>query len=198
MVPRRTEWPLSRKLITGSVVVALVAGAAYSLTLISGPSFDFSTPSRRHLRQIPIERAQACGHVAVIHAQLSAFEETYQLAAFGIEKKAWDEGVRAVRNSASPPVVQPPTWPVLEAEVYGAAQWLDGALANGIPHFPPRIRAELTVVRISINEGRQQLPKVRDVPTFNALTRRFFERGQLHAGYASDLVGRQCRVRLGA
>ncbi len=203
MVPRRTPWSLSRKLITGSGVVALVAGAAYGLTLIPGPSFDVSITSRRHLRQIPIDRAQACGEVEAIHAALDSFAQSYMAATLGMDSKTWNEFRSMVTAGTAtsvpqPPATQPPAWPVIESEVDAAAQRLDTALAHGIPHFPRRLRTELTMVRNNITEGRQQLPKVLDVPTFKALTSRLFERGQLHAGYASDLVGRQCRVRLGA
>ncbi len=87
---------------------------------------------------------------------------------------------------------------MIEAEVDGAAQQLDAALVNGIPHFPRRIQSELTRVRENLAVGRMRLATVDDAAAFSSLTPGPFERGQLHAGYASDLVGRQCSVPLGA
>ncbi len=85
--------PPSRRRIalTASVCVALFAGAVYALTLIPPfPSFNFSI-GRRHLRQIPIARAQACGDVEAIHAQLDAFSQTYLAARLGMDAKTWRE-----------------------------------------------------------------------------------------------------------
>jgi hypothetical protein len=202
-VPRRSHRSLSRTLLKGGLVIALLAGAAYGLTLIQGPSFDFSTPGRRHLRQIPIARAQACSQVEAIHAQLSAFAESYTAASFGIDAKTLNEVVRGAGASPTsgapePSAIQRPSWVVVESEIDDAAQRLDAALVNGMPYFPSRIRTQLATIRSSIAEGRRQLATVHDASAFKSLTRRPFERGQLHAGYASDLVGRQCRVRLGA
>ena len=199
----RTPRSRPRWLVKLAAAVAVVAAAAYGVTLIPGPPyFDFSTPGRRHLHQIPIDRTQACSSVEAIHSELNAFEASYQLATFGFDARTWDEVIRAPRASpgapASYPQVQSIPWPAVEASVDSAAQRLDVSLLHGMPHFPRRVRSELAIVRNRINEGRKRLPVVNDVAAFKSVTLRPFERGQLHAGYASDLVGRQCRVRLGA
>jgi hypothetical protein len=186
-------------LITASVWVALFAGAVYAVTLIPPfPSFNVSI-GRRHLHQIPIKRSQACGDVEAIHAQLDAFSQTYMAAQLGIDATAWRELWKpATATATATAIPQAPPWPVIEAEVDGAAQLLDAALVNGIPHFPRRIQAELRRVRDNLALGRMRLAIVHDRERFTSLTRVPFARGKLHAGYASDLVGRQCRVPLGA
>ncbi len=202
-MPRRTHRSRSRTLVNIGALVALLAGVAYGVSLIRMPDFDFSD-GRRHLDQIPIDRAESCGEVEAIHAQLDAFAQTYGTASWGFYLGAGTTigpGEQASTTTAvaapAPAPVPAPSWPELEAEVEVAAAQLDAALAHGIPHFPKRIRSELAAVRASIAEGQARLP-VESVQRFNALTQRVFERGQLHAGYASDLVGHQCRVPLGA
>jgi hypothetical protein len=59
------------------------------------------------------------------------------------------------------------------------------------------VQRELTAIRTNIAQGRAVLPKVTNAGALN-LTRTAFARGQLHAGYASDRVGDQCPVPLGA
>jgi hypothetical protein len=193
----RTEPSVRRRIVTGSVALVLLAATSYALArTLEFPSLEFGT-ERRHLDPIPIDPAQACGHVAAIHTQLEDFEARYLSAQFGIDLAVWE---RIVRPTGSPPTAIAGTerapWPQVESDLDASAILLDATIANGIPSFPLRLQAELTKVREQIAIGRMQLGAVDNAAALS-VTSRAFEKGQLHAGYAGDLVGSQCPVRLG-
>jgi hypothetical protein len=182
-----------------AVTVATV-GVGYGLARFIGRGFriDFSSSDRRHLDQIPIDRANACGKVETIHEALGSFNVTYTAAAFGVDAATAEAFLGSVSSSTAPPTrVEGTPWPTVAAGVDASAQRLDLVLADGIPHFPPRVQHELTAIRESIAEGRALLANVGSAGALNQ-TRTVFERGRLHAGYASDLVGDQCPTPLGA
>jgi hypothetical protein len=183
-----------------TVVVAAIAGICVAVLFVGGRSFfEFGVSERRHLDEIPIDEARACGSVEAIHDALDSFNGTYTAAMLGIDAKQLNALMAVGRSSAGPPTTFTSTpWPTVASGLDASAQRLDLVLADGIPHFPARVQRQLTVVRDSIVAGRRQLPKVDDVAALTQLTHRAFDRGKLHAGYASDLVGDQCSVPLGA
>jgi hypothetical protein len=185
-----------------AVVLAAFGAGLVVLLFVGGRSFfEIGTSERRHLDEIPIDRADACDNVEAIHAALDSFSSSYMAASLGISQAQWDALRRPTASSSVPPaelLAHQPPWPMIAADVDASATRLDLVLADGIPHLPARLRQELAVVRQSIAEGRRQLPKAHDFGELEARTGRAFDRGKLHAGYASDLVGDQCSVPLGA
>jgi hypothetical protein len=193
----RTEPSVRRRIARGSIALTLLAVTSYALArTLEFPALEFAT-EREHLDPIPIDVTRACGHVAAIHTQLADFETLYMSAQLGIDPAVWEQ---VVRPTGSPPTAVVGTerapWPEVEAQLDASAILLDATIANGIPSFPPRIQAELTKVRERIAIGRTQLAAVDNAAALN-VTSNTFEEGQLHAGYAGDLVGSQCPVRLG-
>ncbi len=184
-----------------AVVLAAFGGGFVLFVFVAGRSFfELGTNDRRHLDQIPINRADACGKVETIHDALDSLNTSYTAATLGLDPAQWTsilDGVRSGTGPPSEPTRQQPPWPTVAAGVDASAAQLDLVLADGIPHFPPRVQRELTAIRTNIAKGRALLPKVTDAGALT-LTRPAFERGQLHAGYAGDLVGDQCPVPLGA
>jgi hypothetical protein len=182
------------------VIAAFGAGCGLAVLTFGAMRFDFSSSGRRHLPEIPINRADACGKVETIHAALDSLNTSYTAAMFGLDAAQWSSILNGVDAGTGPPPsssLQQPPWPTVAAGVDASAAQLDLVLVDGIPHFPPRVQRELTAIRTNIAQGRAVLPKVTNAGALN-LTRTAFEHGQLHAGYASDLVGDQCPVPLGA
>jgi hypothetical protein len=182
-------------------IVAAFAGYGAALWALGSMRLDFdlfSASDRRHLDEIPIDRARACGSVESIHDALANLNTSYTAATLGLTGEQFAAIWKNVPSSTAPPspVTQSP-WPTVAADLDASAARLDLIVAAGIPNFPPRAQRELQAIRTNIAEGRAVLPKVEDAGSLN-LTRPAFERGQLHAGYASDLVGDQCPVPLGA
>ena len=185
--------------VVATIVTAVGAGLAIARFIGPFPRFAlFESPDRRHLDEIPIDRADACGKVETIHAALDSLNGAYTAAMFGLDAQQWEAFLDAATSGsgATVPRTDAP-WPSVKAGLDTSAQRLDLVLADGIPHFPPPVQRELNAVRRSIAEGRAVLPEVENAGALS-LTRSAFERGQLHAGYAGDLVGDQCSVPLGA
>jgi hypothetical protein len=184
--------------IVGAIAAAALGGLGLFVVLGPWPGFELGRTDRRHLDEIPIDPAAACGKVETIHDALDSLNGAYTAAIFGLDAQQWeaflDAGTSA--SGATAPRTNAP-WSSVKAGLDASALRLDLVLADGIPHFPPRVQRELTAVRRTIAEGRAVLPKVENAGALN-LVRTAFERGQLHAGYAGDLVGDQCAVPLGA
>jgi hypothetical protein len=180
------------------VIAAFGAGCGLAVLTFGAMRFDFSSSGRRHLDKIPIDRARACGSVESIHDALATLNASYTAATFGLTGDQYAAIWKNLPSSTAPlsNITEPP-WPIVAADLDALAARLDLIVAAGIPNFPPRVQRELTAIRTNIAQGRAVLPKVTDSASLN-LTRTAFERGQLHAGYASDLVGDQCPVPLGA
>jgi hypothetical protein len=196
----RTEPSVRRRIVKGSILLALLAGTTYALArTIELPDFElFATEERKHLDPIPIDPVRACPHVDAIHTQLEDFELRWFGASWGLDAATVAQLLRPARTSATssvPSGTQAP-WPQVESELDASAILLDATIANGIPSLPPRIQSELTKVREQIAIGRMKLGAVDNSAALN-VTQAAFDEGQLHAGYASDLVGDQCPVRLG-
>jgi hypothetical protein len=200
-MPPRTEPSVRRRIARGSIALALLAATSFALArTLEFPSFDVFTVDheRRHLDPIPIDPVASCGHVAAIHTQLEDFQTRYLSAQLGIDPAVWEQIMRPTGSTPTAIVgTESASWPEVESELDASAILLDATIANGIPSFPPRIQAELTKVREQIAIGRMQLGDVDNAAALN-VTSRTFEEGQLHAGYAGDLVGSQCPVQLGA
>ncbi len=188
--------------LLAAIVAAACAGYGVALFAVGAMHFDFfSASDRRHLDPIPIDRTKACGSVETIHAALDSLNTSYTAATLGISPEQWIQlrgGVESGTLRSDDFATRQPSWPAVEADVDAAAARLDLILVAGIPHFPRPLRKELSIVRASIADGRRQLAEIDDTQELGSLTSRAFDRGKLHAGYASDLVGHQCSVPLGA
>ena len=182
--------------ILAAILAAVLAG--YAVFVFIGLGFSDVTIGRRHLDEIPIDRARACGNVESIHDALATLDTSYTAATFGLTGKQYVAVLDNATSSTAPiSSITLPPWPTVAADLDASAARLDLVVAAGIPNFPPRAQRELRAVRTNIAAGRAELPKVTDSAALN-LTRAAFERGKLHAGFASDLVGDQCSVPLGA
>jgi hypothetical protein len=181
-----------------AVVGAAIAGFGVFLFVGPFPGFELGFNDRHHLDEIPIDRAKACGSVESIHAALATLETSYIAATFGLTSEQYAAILENLPSTTAPlsTITQPP-WPAVAADLDASAAQLDLIVAAGIPNFPPRAQRELRAIRTNIAAGRAVLPKVTNAGALN-LTRTAFDRGRLHAGYASDLVGDQCAVPLGA
>jgi hypothetical protein len=181
-----------------------LAAVAYGVTHIPPfPSLDFFATGRAHLDPIPIDRTRACSHVEAIHLELNRFQDAYFATAFfGLDQQQYEGLAAANQVSGSSTTTPRPfdvaRWPLVKAELDGDAQQLDGAIASGTAAFPPRIQRELGAVRDALARGRVELVGTTDPTKLLRRTNGLFERGQKHVGWASDLVGRQCAVPLGA
>ena len=194
----------ARPVLTIASILAVLLAAAiagFAVFLFVGPFRDFEVgfAERRHLDEIPIDRARACGSVESIHSALDSFNLSYTAATLGVDEQSAAAifGRTAGPSTGPPPPVTQPPWPTIATKLDASAARLDLLIAAGIPNFPPQVQQELEAVRASIADGRAVLPRVVDSLSLNQ-TRPAFDQGQLHAGYASDLVGDQCAVPLGA
>ena len=193
----------SRPIVAIATLLAAIAAAVlggFGLFLFLGPfpGFELGRTERRHLDEIPIDRAKACPSVESIHDSLDIFNTRYTAATFGLTAEQFAAVLDNVPSSTAPLTsITQPRWPTVSAALDASAAHLDLVIAAGIPNFPPRAQRELRAIRRNIAAGRALLPKVENSAALN-LTRTAFERGQLHAGYASDLVGDQCPTPLGA
>lgn len=172
---RSRKWPW---LLVGSAVLALGAAGFFAVTLIRNPLHV--EVGRRHLREIPISLS-ACPSVESIHSAATRFQLVYTRAVFGFDTQ-----------------LGRPTWPELQTQVDHEANIFDSTIESGLPAFPRALRRQLGAVQNSLAEGRHRLTSVTDPNQLDNMTEGLFNVGQLHFGYASDLVGNQCSVPLRA
>lgn len=135
---------------------------------------------RKHLQPIPIS-ASACPYVALMHAAANYYQGNVPVFGF-----AFDE-----RGGTVP-------WSQERPHLDETLRLLKGSIVASREHFPDRIRAQLAVTVGAIDEGRAQLAQATDGFDVMNRSRPALERGQRAFGFASDLVGHQCRVGLGA
>ena len=181
------------------VVCLVVVTAGFAVASSLHFSTDF-TSHRRHLRQVSID-PEACGAVRAIHEQLNELETAYVAAELGInraEMQAILHPSKDTMKSQEPASSRPTPFPVVRAELDVAAAQLDATVGYSLPAFPPRIQHYLVMLRADIADGRATLADARRPSDLDAVTGSAFDRGQRHAGFAGDLVGRQCPVSLGA
>lgn len=131
-------------------------------------------------KPIPISTA-ACGYVVAMHSAANDFQAAYPL--FGV--------VLDARGNQVP-------WPPVRARLARAADVQDFSVAASVPHFPAEVQRYLLQVRADIAAGREQVVVAPDGITFWERNGDVFHDGQVAFGYAGDLIGRQCRVQLGA
>jgi len=165
-------------------VTVLVISALFILAFqaCSGLNLGFTPTPRKHLAQIPIDR-RACPYVVAMHETANAFQSAQPFLGSYL--------------GPGDTVIDVP-WPRVRARLRKTLLELQLAILVGRPHFPPAIRRRLTTTLAAIHTGVQQLPRANGTfdltnKTFAALTK-----GQAAFGYAGDLVGKQCRVQLGA
>jgi hypothetical protein len=173
----RTIKSLAISLAIGLAVVAVIVGMG-----LYGLTNDLNlTTSRTHLKPIPIA-ASACPYVVLMHATANAFQSAEPI----LGELYYD----AHGNLITPP------WPYPRDRVLPAILNLQVAIFVSTPHFPPPIRHQLTDTLDAIHAGITQLAAAHDATGLG--TSQALVAGQTAFGYASDLVGTQCRVPLGA
>ena len=171
------------------VIVSLFAIAllivATPMVLVGMALAEFSNSfshigARKHLKPIPIA-ASACPYVALMHAAADNYQNTVPMFWIAIDA-----------NGHLVP------WATERPRLDATLRLLDGSIKVSTAHFPAPIRAQLAVTESAIDEGRVQLAHARDLQDVMNRSQPALDRGQRAFGFASDLVGRQCRVRLAA
>jgi hypothetical protein len=182
-VPERTGRRTAERVVGVAVaIIVVVALGSYAVSNFS-LGFDLQT-SRKHLKPIPIA-ASACPYVRVMHATANALQSAEPFFGLYLDR---------LGNAIEP---QPP-WPQVRARVRSTLLNLQLAIFVSTPHFPPPIRHHLTDTLNAIHTGLIEVGQAQDA--FDLVTRssNTLSGGQTAFGYASDLVGRQCHVPLGA
>lgn len=165
----------------GAGVVALIG--LFLAVFAVAISRVHSEPKRpEHLKPIPVA-AEACPVVEAIHRAANEL----QAASSPVDPEQLVRGNLEYQD-----------WSVQRARLARAGDSLQGAIAFGQSTFPPRVRRYLRSVSEDIDAGRRELAAARDYDEYSDRTDDLWTDGQRALGYASDLVGDQCRVRLGA
>jgi len=165
-----------RVAVASLVVAAIVGLALYSLSNI----FNLKT-SRTHLTAIPIA-ASACPYVLLMHASANTFQSAEPI---------FDEiYIDAHGNDVTPP------WPDTRARILAVLLNLQAVIfVSTLPTTDP---TPTDPTLDAIHTGLTQFAAAQHPFGLATGTSQALEAGQTAFGYASDLVGTQCRVPLGA
>jgi len=155
------------------LVVMVIAQLGNSLSHIG---------ERKHLKQIPIS-ADACPYVALMHAAADNYQSNVPGLCFAID--------------AHGQIVLVP-WSHERQSIDDSLRLLEGSISASTPHLPHPIRAQLAVTLGAVHQGRLQLARAHSFDDARKRAQPAIDRGQRSFGFASDLVGHQCAVGLGA
>jgi hypothetical protein len=131
---------------------------------------------RAHLRSIPISPA-ACPAVRTIHVAANRFQRAYPNIL---------------------PVSGGREWERARARLADATDELTFVIAGNRGRFPRPVRTQLDIVLTNLQAGRTHLTQAKDGMDLLTRASKFDGDGRTAFGYASDLVGDQCDVRLEA
>ena len=163
--------------LAGALVVMFGFFVAVVATVL--PHIGQAKP-RKHLEPIPIA-ASTCPYVRLMHTAANNFQIAQPL--LGV---AFDEHGQVL------------PWPETRARLDSALTSLEASIQASEPQFPRQIQHELSITLRAVREGRVQLAAANDGADLITDTRPVREMGKRAFGYASDLVGKQCGVMLGA
>ncbi len=135
---------------------------------------------RKHLQPIPIA-ASACPYVRLMHTAADNFQRAEPVLGTALDE----------HGNALP-------WPQTQARLKTTLESFDTTIQISESHFPPPIQRQLETTLREVRAGRVQVAVARDGSDVWTRTEPMLERGKLAFGYASDLVGKQCGVMLGA
>lgn len=172
-----TAWTIGIGLAVALIAAALIVGGAWSAGFGSGAG---ATIGRKHLEPIPIA-ASACPYVIALHESANNFQIAMPLGSV-----AFDAHFHAM------------SWPQTRARFDTALRTLELSILVSRPHFPARIRHQLTVTLGAARKSVVQLAAAKNGDDLYNRTTTLFENGKQAFGYASDLVGDQCVVTLSA
>jgi hypothetical protein len=163
-------------LVAVAIVIALIG------VIVHGDLIPKTT--RTHLEPIPIA-AGACPYVRVMHATANALQSAEPFFGTYVDRHG---------NAVEP---QPP-WAEVQARLKTRLLNLQLAIFVSTPHFPPPVRRQLADTLDAIHTGLIQVGQAQDAFDLTARSSNTLYDGQTAFGHASDLVGRQCEVPLGA
>jgi hypothetical protein len=175
----RDPWVIASLAAIAAVVIATPVVLVAMVIAQLGNSLSH-IGERKHLKPIPISKS-ACPYVAFMHAAANNYQSNAPL--FGI---AFDANGHLVPWSRERPHLD------------ATLQLLEGSIKAGTPHFPHPIRAQLAITQGAVHEGRLQLARSSNPGDLITRAQPAIDRGQRAFGFASDLVGHQCAVDLGA
>ena len=196
LISVRSEPPSSRRLALGCLLkIVLVTGVGFIALLVAAAvlfsgcdsNLDFST-HRKHLKAIPIPRS-SCADVRVLHKIANEIQQNEPIPVFDVSGNV---------SLSNPPLAWPSPARQHQQRFRAALIALDVAITTSGPRFPPRLRFYLTQTQRDDRRGRVEIDRtfygfVSPHPATDLL-----ETGQKAFGFASDLVGTQCGVRLQA
>ena len=176
----RPAW--QRWLVVAAAMTGLTLAAMAVLAVAAGIALShmFHRVERTHLQPITIDPA-SCSYVEDMHRAAKQFQHAYPV--FGI---AYDSDHRVL------------TWTEIQLRLAAAADVLDYSITASVDQFPTQVQWYLTAARDDLRIGRTQLPALRDGYDFVMRTSDLYADGKQAFGYASDLIGNQCAVPLGA
>jgi hypothetical protein len=175
---RQSHWIIGAITIPAAVLGIFAAGIAVAVLLVGTPSFG--PTSRSHRKPIVIA-ASACPYVALMHTAANNFQAAEPAFGFALDEHG---------NQL--------TWPQTRSRLDKSLKALAYAIQASAPHFPPEVQSQLGVAADAVREGRQQLAVATDGKDLSIRTSSVLNLGKEAFGWASDLVGDQCSVPLGA
>jgi hypothetical protein len=175
---RQSLWIIGAMTIPAVVLGIFVAGITVAVLLFEAPSFG--PASRTHLKPTVIA-ASACPYVALMHTAANNFQAAEPAFGFALDEHG---------NQL--------TWPQTRSRLDRSLKALAYSIRASTPHFPPEVQSQLVVAADAVREGRQQLAVATDGKDLSIRTSSVLNLGKEAFGSASDLVGDQCSVRLGA
>ena len=177
--PAWQRWVIVAAATTG-VVLAAMAALMVAAGIALSHMFKFEHTERAHLQPIPIDPA-SCSYVDEMHRAANQFQRSYPVLGF----------VEDAHGGLLP-------WTETKWRLAAAADVLDYSITASVDHFPTQVQWYLTAARDDLRAGRTQLPALRDGYDFVMRTTDLYAAGKQAFGYASDLIGNQCPVPLGA
>ena len=169
----------------GIAAVIVVAMTSVALVVIGAALVGFGDGmshlgERKHLAPIPIAQ-NACPYVSLMHTAADYYQINAGLFGVGFD----------ARGRMLP-------WTTQRARLNATLEVFEASIKQSAPHFPARIRAQLAVTMRAAEEGRAQVARAHDAIDLMNRAESTLQAGQQAFGFASDLVGKQCGVPLGA
>jgi hypothetical protein len=164
------------------VTILVVAGLLIAVMSSCSGFLNLGPVERKHLAQIPIDK-RACPYVVAMHQTANAFQSAEPL---------FDSYVGPGIALIDPP------WPRVRTRIRTTLMDLQLSILVGRAHFPPAVRRRLNVTLDAIHSGLRELAHARSTDEMTTKTSAVLAKGQSAFGYAGDLVGTQCEVKLGA
>jgi hypothetical protein len=171
---------LVAKVALGVLAVIIACAVAFVAVVANALNHLGEIAPRDHLSPIPIG-ASACPYVVLMHAAANNFQSVEPFLGVGFDAHGKQLTWKQTRNRLRP-----------------ALETLERSIEGSSPHFPIPVQRQLAVALANVRVGRVDLAVARNGNDLFDHSWPAVQEGQRAFGYASDLIGKRCSVKLEA